>query len=121
MNKIVNVISGIAGIIAIVTAVITLIWFFFGLDSRIKTLEGQMQAIYQSATVGVQSSVSKNNLDASITPKVPTTNNKIQNLVETCSTLALKAANAYENGTPSSVGGPLEKMMDNLGCNKIQQ
>lgn len=43
----------------------------------------------------------------------------MSNLTETCATLALRTATAYENGNPSTVAFPLEKMMEKLGCDNI--
>nr|WP_033762464.1 hypothetical protein [Pantoea agglomerans] len=121
MNKLVSIISGAAGLIAIISAAIAMIWFFAGLESRIKNLEGQMQAIYQSASMGTQNTKAKENKDEIRSSNVQISNSQMKNLVETCATLAVKAANAYEQGTSLTVAGPLEKMMNNIGCNKIQQ
>lgn len=118
MNKKIEFIGWSSGLITIAATGIGLVWFFFGLDSRISTLENQMQAIYQSALTAPRNIVKENSGVSS--SKTQTANNQLQKLVETCSSLALKTAAAYENGTSLSVAGPLEKMMDKLGCNKIQ-
>lgn len=121
MSRVLHAISLISGIIGILATTIALVWFFFGLDNRVKTLENQMQAIYQSASVNSQNTVTTKDTDGGSTPKAKATDSKIQSLVDTCGELAIRVANAYENTSPFSVAQPLEAMMDKLGCNKLQQ
>ena len=120
MNKVLETIGWTSGLVTIAGAGIGLVWFFFGLDNRLSTLENQMQAIYQSVLSTPQSAVqepSENRVNQPVDAQ--TTNNQLQKLVETCAALALRVATAYENGNPLTVADPLEKMMDKLGCNKI--
>ncbi|MEQ9863588.1 hypothetical protein [Pectobacterium aroidearum] len=121
MNKVLSVLSLVSSVIGIISTAIALVWFFFGLDNRVKTLENQMQAIYQSASVSSQNTVSKKDGNVVSISKDQTADSKIQNLVDVCATLAIRVANAYEKGSPLSVAQPLKEMMDKLGCNKIQQ
>lgn len=121
MNKILSAISIISSVIGIVTTAIALVWFFFGLDNRVKTLENQMQAIYQSASVSSPNTITKKDGEVSSLPKTEVAESKLQNLANTCAQLAIRVANAYENVSPLTVAQPIEAMMDKLGCSKLQQ
>lgn len=123
VNKVIETIGWTSGLVTIAATGVGLVWFFFGLDNRLSTLENQMQAIYQSALSSPPQSVAQDQPKNSPNQPVEAraTNNQLQKLVETCSELALRVATAYENTSPLTVAAPLEKMMDKLGCNKIVQ
>lgn len=118
MKNFIIFIGWFSGLVTLVTTVVSLVWFFFSLNNRIETLESQVQAIYQSAPNGMQS-ITKENNGKKIIPGNSVNSPQLNNLIETCGTLALRTATAYENGTPSSVAHPLEQMMEKLGCDKL--
>lgn len=120
MNKVIHIIGWSSGLITIASAGVALIWFFFGLNTRIETLESQMQAIYQSASTGNRNNILENKENAT-SSQASINYNKMQNLVDTCATLALRVADAYDKGSSLSVAQPLEKMMDKLGCNNVNK
>ena len=119
MNKTIEIIGWSSGLVTFAATGVGLVWFFFGLDNRVNTLESQMQAIYQSALSSTKTPTNVQEQTGSYSPPIESTNNQLQKLVETCSELALRVATAYENTNPLTVAAPLEKMMDKLGCHKI--
>ena len=119
MSKVIEFLGWFSGLVTIAAAGVGMVWFFFGLDSRVSTLEGQMQAIYQSASSSSQVTANNASRDGGDASSGASTNNQLQTLIETCSELALRVARAYENTNPLTVAAPLEKMMDKLGCHKI--
>lgn len=118
MKKLFEFIGWFSGLVTLIATVVTLVWFFFGINSRIEILESQVQAIYQSEPNGMQTNP-KENGEKNTTINNSANSNQMSNLTETCATLALRTATAYENGNPSTVASPLEKMMEKLGCDNI--
>jgi hypothetical protein len=113
MKKFFEMAGGISALLAIVAAGISFAWFIFSLSGRVDTLEHQMQALYQSSSTA-QPNETGSKTGIARDESIPTTS-----IVRTCSELAIRAADAYRNGSPLSVAQPLEQMMDKLGCNKL--
>ena len=124
MKKFFEIVGWIAGLISIIGTAIGIAWFFFGLEGRVNDLEKQMQAIYQVSLQSTDQVVSPSKDEASRVTQTSDSEIHSQNiskLVDTCSELALRVADAYKDISPLTVAQPLEKMMKNLGCEKLIQ
>ncbi|MBY8165862.1 hypothetical protein KW507_04175 [Vibrio fluvialis] len=123
MKKFFEIVGWIAGLISIIGTAIGIAWFFFGLEGRVNDLEKQMQAIYQVSLQSTDQAVSPSKEEPGVTQSSDSEihSQNISKLVDTCSELALRVADAYKDVTPLTVAQPLEKMMKNLGCEKLIQ
>jgi hypothetical protein len=86
----------VAGILA---PLIALMWYVFELETRIRKMEAQMQALAISPAISVSGG--------------PPIANPI---LQACSDLARRAAAAIENGHEVSQAWPIQKMVNELGC-----
>ncbi|WP_129355055.1 hypothetical protein [Solidesulfovibrio carbinolicus] len=104
IKKTYDIMIPVSVLVTIIAACVGITWFFVAQDKRIATLENQMQSIVTQTPTPMQSSVTQ-------FPGNP--------LVNTCSDLASRAAQAIEQGSPTTVASPIAEMMNRLGCYSI--
>jgi hypothetical protein len=95
-----------ASLVAIAVALGGIIWFFAGLDGRVRRLEEQVHTLTVAPTIADSQPT---------TAGVP--NSPVQDpIADTSAKLALQATEAIRKGSPMTEGQPIQELMQKLGC-----
>jgi len=119
MQEFWTIVTKAASLASALGAAIGVIWYFATLDGRVRDLENQVHALAISPTI-VLTSPAPDKSSQSGQSATPQTTMTVPNpLQQTCADLAKRAAQAFEDGHPSTVAEPIQSLMKQIGCNAL--
>lgn len=101
-----DIIRTVGSGVGILVAAGALVWFFAGLEGRVRRLEEQVHTLTVAPVIASSQPTSSSAPSGSVQNPIS----------ETCAKLALQAAEALKNSRPLTEAEPVQELMQKLDC-----